>query len=805
MKVVNLFPNTALVKMVLIGLAAVTAGWASSPLSPSNFIVSNNSADGSASTPSVFFPADTFSFDLTGGNNGSGIGGETDFLWTAATGGTVQFLWSYTSCFPVGEFDGCDSPGYDWAGYMVDLAQTQLTDTDTLGASFSADFHVNAGSVFGWYVGTFDNLGEPGTLTASSLAFTADAAATPEPASALLFLAGGLFLAAFKLCCLNPRKLNGIRRVHFRGLLVAMAACGAAPGQIQNVYQGSVVTGQLQMTATTNLSQLALAGVQGSVLAALSPGPEQPRLPAQLPPPPPKTLTHQTIIGATLARANSLAFTASIAATGFDGLTHLDQRQASSGNQFSLEPPNPAIAVSNGKILQGVNDAVRIFTTAGGPLTPPVASNRLFGLGPAIDRTQTPNVYGVYTTDMRVFFDQDTNRWFVLQRSQDEDSSGNPLNQSHIYLAVSSTADPAGDYHIYTMDTSNVGNPGCPCVDDYPAIGTDRYGFYISSNEYSLFDPTSPFFNDATILAVSKADLAAGIATPSATRFVMPYFTGYEFTVQPAATPPGASPFLASGGVEFFVSSYPVGFDNNLALWALSNTASLQSPTPNLLLTQTTIPTLAHVPPPGQVPQRSGPLTLGTSLEQIDAGFFSDSRVLSATYAGGRLYVTLASAVFDSLGNNAAGGLYVVFSPTLRGSVLSATAPIKQGYLAATGNHILRPSVSVNASGHGAIAFTLVGNDYYPSAAFVNIDLTPSTPSAIQVAAAGFLPEDGFSGYGPSDACPTCSGFGVARWGDYSTAVTDADGSIWFVSEYIPNASRTPLANWGTFVSHFQP
>src|SRR6185312_13127829 len=279
-----------------------------------------------------------------------------------------------------------------------------------------------------------------------------------------------------------------------------------------------------------------------------------------------QTQTQQNVTAAILPRVGSLAFAANSAATGFDGLIHLDQRQASSGNQFSLEPPNPAIAVSSGKVLQGVNDAIRLFTTAGVPLTPPIASNRLFGLAPAIDRTATPNVYGVYTTDMRVFFDQDTNRWFVLQRSQDEDSSGNPLNQSHIYLAVSSTSDPAGDYHIYTMDTSNTGNPGCPCVDDYPAIGADRYGFYISSNEYSLFDPTSPFFNDATILAISKADLAAGAATPSATRFVMPYFTGYEFTVQPASTPPGASPFLASGGVEFFVSSYPVGFDNNLAL-----------------------------------------------------------------------------------------------------------------------------------------------------------------------------------------------------------------------------------------------
>jgi len=293
--------------------------------------------------------------------------------------------------------------------------------------------------------------------------------------------------------------------------------------------------------------------------------------------------------------------------------------------------------------------------------------------------------------------------------------------------------------------------------------------------------------------------------TPAVSRFTLQYFTGYEFAIQPATTPPGASPVLASGGAEFFVSSYPVGFDNNLSVWALSNTASLQSASPNLLLTQTVIPTLPHVPPPGLAQQRSGPLTLGTSLEYLDAGYFSDSRVLSVSYSGGRLFASLASGVVDQLGNNVAGGLYVIVAPTLRNGVLAASAPIKQGYLAATGNNFLRPAIAVNRLGRGSVAFTLAGPDYYPSAAFVTLDTTSAAPSSIQVVGAGTSPEDGFSGYGPIAACPTCSGSGVARWGDYSTAVADATGAIWSVSEYIPNLPRTPLANWGTFISRYAP
>src|SRR5260370_17819661 len=124
------------------------------------------------------------------------------------------------------------------------------------------------------------------------------------------------------------------------------------------------------------------------------------------------------------------------------------------------------------------------------------------------------------------------------------------------------------------MDTTHAGNPGCPCVADYPQIGSDQYGIYISANEYNT---SAQGFVDATILAISKSDIASGAIAPAAYRFGVRLSTGYEFAVQPAITPPGASHFIASGGVEYFFSSqasFPSG--NKLGLWAFSNTASLQ-------------------------------------------------------------------------------------------------------------------------------------------------------------------------------------------------------------------------------------
>jgi PEP-CTERM motif len=186
--------GTASLLYILTLLPAAYAG----PITAA-FQVVNTNADGSVITPSILFPGDSLSFDLTGGNNGSGLGGETDYIGTAQATGIVKFLWSYTSCFPPNQkppSSACDSPGFDWAGYLVNRTLTQLTDTDTAGVAASASFPVSAGLLFGWYVGTFDNQGEPGTLTVSDISFTPTSSGIPEPGTLSLFMTGMAAVAA---------------------------------------------------------------------------------------------------------------------------------------------------------------------------------------------------------------------------------------------------------------------------------------------------------------------------------------------------------------------------------------------------------------------------------------------------------------------------------------------------------------------------------------------------------------------------------------------------------------------------------
>ena len=606
----------------------------------------------------------------------------------------------------------------------------------------------------------------------------------------------------------------------------------------QPTYSGANVTGQLILVRTVNLFQQAQALQQAqrpeqAQLAgarALEPAlieepmiEEKPTVPAKLPiPQDPQAMAdslslptapglgvnpgfrsrsltlHDLAASLKSAQANlpGLPVNPGFNGSGFNGLTHRDQRLSNGGNQFSIEPPNPSIAVGNGLVLEGVNNAIQVYTASGSPLLPQaVSSNQVFGLLPAINRIT--NVRGPTLTDMRVFYDQGINRWFVLERSLDSDSAGNSLNRSHLYIAVSQTADPTAIYNIYSMDTTNSSNPGCPCLPDYPQIGADQYGFYVSANEYNTFFSQ---FLDVAILAISKTSLASGASSPTAYRVLIRSTTGYEFAVQPATTPPGASYFVGSNGLEYFVSSVPSS-GNSVAIWALSNTSSLGTVDPKPLLSRVITPAIPYVSP-DVVSQRPGPLPYGSTLRppgllaKIDGG---DSRVQSVSYAGGRLYTTLATQVLDDNSRNVTGAAYSIFSPTFRGGALSAFA-LRQGYLLVKNNHLLRPAIAVNSQGKGAIVFTLLGPDYYPSAAFVPID-TFSTGSTIQLAAPGASPEDGFTGY-PDNGFSTV---GIARWGDYSAAMASSDGSIWMTAEYIPNAPRTEFANWGTFLIQYTP
>ena len=112
------------------------------------------------------------------------------------------------------------------------------------------------------------------------------------------------------------------------------------------------------------------------------------------------------------------------------------------------------------------------------------------------------------------------------------------------------TGDPTGAWTIYHVPAQNDGtdgtpNHGCtldgtahgPCFQDYPHIGADANGVYVTTNEYDLFGPS---FNAAQIFAFSKAQLAAHPASINVTLVENLNVDGSPgFTVWPATSPAG--------------------------------------------------------------------------------------------------------------------------------------------------------------------------------------------------------------------------------------------------------------------------
>jgi hypothetical protein len=119
----------------------------------------------------------------------------------------------------------------------------------------------------------------------------------------------------------------------------------------------------------------------------------------------------------------------------------------------------------------------------------------------------------------------------------------------------------------------------------------------------------------------------------------------------------------------------------------------------------------------------------------------------------------------------------------------------------------------VTAAGRGVIAFTLLGDDHFPSAAYATLDIVAGA-GEIHVAAGGLGPEDGLTGY------KAFVGYaGSPRWGDYGATAVDGN-SIWIGSEYIGQTctftefaatfgacgdTRSAFGNWHTRISKITP
>jgi len=537
--------------------------------------------------------------------------------------------------------------------------------------------------------------------------------------------------------------------------------------------------------------------------------------------------------------------------TGFEGLNHYQQRYSRGGNQFSLEPPDQGVCAGNGYVVEAVNQVLNIFNTSGQSVLPDntatnivsgfprnvnhaVDINSFYGYAPAINRTT--GVRGPFVTDPSCLYDAATQRFFVVILTLETTPGGAYTTVNHLDLAVSATSNPTGSWNIYRIDVTNDGtntggtNPG-PYLGDYPHIGADANGFYITTNAYPW---CCNGFSGAQIYAFSKAQLAAGAASvtmqhidtsgmvnkPSEAGSTQP-----GFTVWPAQSPGTGSFNTDNGGTEYFLSSNaadeaqkPISgtagtrTSDQLVVWTLTNTASLNS-APALSLSNKVLSVNQYGVPPKQQQPGSGTLaTVDTPQgycindtttstiagvgcwrllfgsepahnEVISRPDSNDSRMQQVMYANGKVWGALDTALNPDAGPQRAGIAWYIVSPNAGKIAL-------QGYLGATGHDFTYPAIGVTGNGRGIMAFTDTGDTTNPSAAYASIDAVAGVGAWNDVTGGtGAAQDDGFTSYKSQVGNPPRT-----RWGDYGAVAVDGN-SLWIASEYIDDTCT--YTDWG--------
>ena len=340
----------------------------------------------------------------------------------------------------------------------------------------------------------------------------------------------------------------------------------------------------------------------------------------------------------------------------FEGINLFQHRYADNQNQLTIEPPDQALCVGNGYVFEAANDAINVYDESGHSVLPPdtnvapvphvngtVALNKFYGYPPAVNRA-AGNVRGPILTDPVCYFDQPTQRWFLVVLTLDAFANGQTKGPNHFDIAVSNGPSPVplSNWTIMKVPVQNDGTEGTPnhhcnpadhpragnpptnptaCIADYPHIGADATGFYITANEYDFYGDE---FQSANIYAFSKRGLEHGDTRHVLLETKNTVHGQPGFTVWPANSPPGQYQ-TDGGGTEYFLSSNaadeatcPSGCEgprtsDELIVWTLTNTSSLDSVSPDVHLANKVLK-VGRYGVPARSSQKVGPTPLADCL-----------------------------------------------------------------------------------------------------------------------------------------------------------------------------------------------
>ena len=611
-----------------------------------------------------------------------------------------------------------------------------------------------------------------------------------------------------------------------------------------------------------------------------------------------------TAITKGLETASPLGVAAGDPASAWKGLGLFDTRFASAGRSYQTEPSDLAMCAGNGYVLEAVNIAVQVYDADGDPqldggyanpgrrstgthpLLPALGYegkaalglNEFFGYRPAYDRRLYADILygdepptGVYGEDLGdpvCKYDADADRWILATYLFHVDADSDYTGETSIAVAVSASGDPTGDWRIFEIDTTNNGEYGGPdhgcgggsCFGDYPQIGLDDNGLYITTVEFGFFGSA---FNGAQLYAINKYDLYGAEDAEDPVRIsylenltseAVGGFVGSTYSVQPV----DGAPSERVPDTMFFGMLHTVyaSSASAISVFRLDNTDKLagvgcESEDMNCLgasdLVETTVDVGLTYADPSKSLQKPGSTPFLTSYNlriwgnypvmkgsvPLDAG--TGGKIYGAWMHDGTLLFSTGTAATGSgaASFNPSSGEWkpidqqiavAVFAVPYDADGAVGDAASDAAIVGVPGQNLSYPSIAVDADGEGIVGATLVGPGYYPSVAYIPLSVDAdgelTVASSLGVALAGVGPNDGFAGVLPPGRRP--------RWGDYGAIAFDGT-SIWMAAGYVAQTcgfaeylqgnligtnghvagtcgnTRATLANWSTGIVRYQP
>jgi|GEM_PF-2321619 len=232
------------------------------------------------------------------------------------------------------------------------------------------------------------------------------------------------------------------------------------------------------------------------------------------------------------------------------GLTSFDALTAT-----GWQPPDCTLAVGKNDVVVGVNVDMAGYSKSGTLKFKWAGFTSLF-------KSVIPSGASIF--DPKMVYDHYADRYIVVLAALKDSPNG-----SWILLGVSQTGDPAGKYWVWALDATKDGSTVTENWADYPMLGFDTQGIYISTNQFTF---SGSSFKYSKLRILNKAEVYSGGVGTS--HFIKWYdFWNLKddsgdtsFTVQPCVHYRGTG-----GNPNAYLVNCGFGSGEFLSLWTLKD------------------------------------------------------------------------------------------------------------------------------------------------------------------------------------------------------------------------------------------